>query len=404
MTSLRRSAAILIAGVPLALWGQAARAAFEDLCEATTVAASLTSVLQRAGAQASASGQGQSRASLRGDLTATLAPSPGEGVDAQLFAHLRFGLGRGVTLQPTYSSSPNTLAFQPAEGDGTRRSYAIVAQAWGQLGVPLPAGDAVAAATQRLEFNLGKIDPFVFFDQNAVADDESTRFMNNVLVHNPLLDSGGDVGADRYGFAPGLRAAWQWRRAASWHGGLSLGIFGTGDTGDVSRALGRPFVIVQGELSSDASGQAGTVRVYAWTNPRASGIDGSPRGHRGWGVSADRQAGERWRLFGRYGRRTGGQDRFDRALTLGAEWTGAARGGALGAALAWLPTGEAWRLAANADTATAASGAERVAELYYRHAINEHVELSPDVQWIWRPAGRPSASFAVLGLRARLAF
>ena len=73
-----------------------------------------------------------------------------------------------------------------------------MAQAWYQLEVPFTERNVLRKTT----FTVGKIDPFVFFDQNAIADDETRRFANNVFVHNPLLDSGGDVGADRFGFAP----------------------------------------------------------------------------------------------------------------------------------------------------------------------------------------------------------
>ena len=39
-----------------------------------------------------------------------------------------------------------------------------------------------------------------------MAGDEGAQFLNNVFVHNPLLDSGGDIAADAYGFAPGVWA------------------------------------------------------------------------------------------------------------------------------------------------------------------------------------------------------
>ena len=76
----------------------------------------------------------------------------------------------------------------------------------------------------RLELTIGKIDLFGFFDQNAVASDEATQFLNNVFVHNPLLDSGGDIAADAYGFAPGVRAGYYAvRERFNW--GASLGLF-----------------------------------------------------------------------------------------------------------------------------------------------------------------------------------
>ena len=46
-----------------------------------------------------------------------------------------------------------------------------------------------------------------------------------------------------------------------------------------------------------------------------------------------------------------------------------------------------------------------MAELYYRFRLNEHLTLTPDLQWIQRPAARGSASdVKAVGLRAALGF
>ena len=163
---------------------------------------SVAAVLQQVNAGGTDSGRRQGRASYRGELTGLL-PLAGIGESAgSLFGHVRFGQGAGVTTRPTYTGSVNSLAFAAAP----EASFAILAQLYYQLDIAPAAGRD--AATNRFELAVGKIDPFAFFDQNAVADDESTAFLNNVFVHNPLLDSGGDLGADRYGFTPGIRAAW----------------------------------------------------------------------------------------------------------------------------------------------------------------------------------------------------
>jgi carbohydrate-selective porin OprB len=99
-----------------------------------------------------------------------------------------------------------------------------------------------------------------------------------------------------------------------------------------------------------------------------------------------------------------------RALTLGAEIGGSSWGrapDAVGFATAFLRTSREYR-DATADTTLAgyaASGTERIAELYYRWRISEHFDLTPDLQWIRRPGGDASASDAfVVGVRGRLGF
>jgi hypothetical protein len=84
----------------------------------------------------------------------------------------------------------------------------LLAQAWYQATIPLPLGGFKPASKQSLEVTVGKMDPFVFFDQNAAAGDEARQFLNSVFVHNPLLDAGGDIGVDANGFAPLRSRCW----------------------------------------------------------------------------------------------------------------------------------------------------------------------------------------------------
>ena len=101
---------------------------------------------------------------------------------------------------------------------------------------------------------------------------------------------------------------------------------------------------------------------------------------------------------------------FNDALTAGFEHGGRAWGrghDAIGLALGSLGTSSAWR-AATADgtlAGHAASGHERIADLYYRMRVNEHIALSPDLQWIQRPGGDPAGRHVrVFGVRASEGF
>jgi len=377
--------------------------------EGIDVGGSLTGVVQQVDRHGTATGERESRASYRGDVTVTMPGGEMGGAEGRIFAHFRFGQGSGVSLRPTYTSTPNTTAFQTAASPDD--AYAIVAQAWYRLTVPLPSRDLGAEVRERLEFTAGKIDPFLFFDQNAAADDETVRFMNNAFVHNPLLDSGGDVGADAYGFAPGLRIAYVSERNKPDTWGASLGVFGSGPGADFTDSPGDPFVIAQLEATHRfAEGQPGTYRVYAWRNGRASDFGGTVERHSGWGVSADQRIGDALTLFTRFGGEFRGRVRFDRALTLGAEIGGDYWGratDALGLAAGLLRTSGAYRDATADGTLAgyAASGTERIAEIYYRWRLNDRFDLTPDVQWIRRPGGDASASDVFVGaLRARVGF
>ena len=383
--------------------------------EGITVGASLTSVVQKVGADGAASGAGESRANYRGDVSVSLPGGKMGDVEGKIFAHFRLGQGTGVSLRPTYTSTVNTTAFQTAVGADD--SFAIMAQGWYQLAVPLPRDGIKANSRESLNLTFGKIDPFVFFDQNAAADDESVRFMNNVFVHNPLLDSGGGVRADAYGFAPGAIAQYgnSHEKGSEW--GLSLGVFGSGPGANFSSSLAGPFVIAQAQTATRLNYLPGNYRAYLWHNGRGAGYDGIERRHSGVGLSADQKVTDDLTLFARYGHQLKGQVRFDRALTLGTELSGSSWGRAadsFGVALGALRTSNDFRkdsltLDVNndgtADFGYQAGGWEKQFELYYRFKVNSRFELSPDLQLVQRPAADGAGgTIKVFGLRAKVGF
>jgi hypothetical protein len=388
-----------------------------EALEGITVGASLTGVMQKVGAAHTASGADEPRANYRGDISVTLPSGEMGDTEGKIFAHFRFGQGSGIGLRPTYTSGANTTAFQTSAGSDD--SFGILAQAWYQLKIPLMDGGLKANAREHLHLTAGKIDPFVFFDQNGAADDESAKFMNNAFVHNPLLDSGGDIRADAYGFAPGLIAQYvnEKQKGSEW--GLSLGMFGSGPGTNFSGSLAMPFVIAQAETNARFNYLPGTYRAYLWHNGRGRGAtyDQIERKHAGIGFSADQKITDDVTLFGRYGHQLKGQVRFDRALTLGAELAGSPWGRAadsLGLALGALRTSANFRRDSltidadadgNADFGYQASGAEKQLELYYRFKLNSHVELTPDFQLIRQPGGNAAAPMVkVFGLRAKVGF
>jgi hypothetical protein len=373
--------------------------------EGISVGASLVGVAQKVSRGGTASGDPESRANYRGDISVTLPVGSMGDTDGKLFAHVRFGQGTGVALRPTYTSAVNTTAFETNAGPDD--SFAILAQAWYQLSMPL-GGGSKANAREHLHFTIGKIDPFVFFDQNSAADDESAKFLNNVFVHNPLLDSGGDIGADAYGFAPGAIVQYEnnAEKGAEW--AVSLGAFGSGPGANFSGNLSNPFVIAQIEKAARISFLPGSYRLYGWTNGRAEGYDGLAQRHGGFGISVDQKITDDVTLFGRYGHHTSGKVTFDRALTVGAELDGTPWGrgaDAVGLAFGSLRTSADYRNDSLAVAGYEASGNERQVELYYRYKLNKAVELTPDLQWIRRPGGNASAdAVKVAGLRAKLGF
>lgn len=381
------------------------------------VEGSVTGVVQSVGSGASASGVRETRANYRGDIEVTLPAGEWGDTSGKAFAHVRFGQGSGVGLRPTYTSTPNPVGFEVSGVNNPDSSFAVLAQGWYQLDIPLPRSRSTQAATQRARVTVGKIDMFGFFDGNAIADDETTRFQNNAFVHNPLLDSGGGIAADAYGFAPGaiLQYIDESDKSAGWT--YSLGVFGAGQGANFSGSMGKPLAIAQIETTRRIGFLPGTYRVYAWTNGQAGGYLGQAQRQQGMGLSIDQQVSDELTLFARWGRLTKGQPRFDTALTAGAELSGNVWGrgsDALGVAWGSLRTAKDFgRYSAtvdadgdgHADWGYRASGAETLAELYYRWDLGNGLQLTPSFQWIRRPGGDGTASAVrVLGARAQWAF
>ena len=387
-----------------------------EALEGITVGASLTGVVQQVAAGSTASGADETRANYRGDISVTLPGGEMGDTEGKIFGHFRFGQGNGVGLRPTYTSTANTTAFTVASVPADD-SFGILAQAWYQLAIPLMDDGRKANAREHIYVTAGKIDPFVFFDQNAAADDESARFMNNAFVHNPLLDSGGDIGADAYGFAPGAIVQYVNTREKGAEWGLSLGAFGSGPGANFTGSVDGPFVIAQFETAARINYLSGNYRAYLWKNGRGAGYDGVERTHSGIGFSVDQKVTDELTLFGRYGRQLSGKLRFDRALTVGAElagtpWARAADG--LGVAFGSLRTSNDFRTDSQVDAdgdgiaelvGYQAGGAEAQTEIYYRFKVNSHVEISPNLQWIRSPGGDgTAATIKVAGLRAKVGF
>lgn len=379
-----------------------------EALEGIAVGASLTSVVQKVGAGHTATGVDETRANYRGDISVSLPGGEIGNSTGKIFTHFRFGQGNGLGLRPTYTSTANTTAFEvgstPADD-----SFGILAQAWYQLTIPLTGEDGSKAnAREHLHLTAGKIDPFVFFDQNAAADDESARFMNNAFVHNPLLDSGGDVRADAYGFAPGLIAQYVNERQKGGEWALSLGVFGSGAGANFTGSLSGPLVIAQAETAARFNYLPGNYRAYLWNQGRGMGYDGIERKHAGIGVSVDQKVSDDIVVFGRYGRQLKGQVRFDRALTLGGELAGNAWGRAadgVGLAFGSLRTSNNYLADSLAIDGYQAGGSEKQSELYYRFKLNRHVDVSPNFQWVRNPGGdSTAATVKVVGLRAKVGF
>lgn len=357
-----------------------------EVFDGISVGASLLMVAQKADGGATDKTQFSSRADIEVEL-----PMGELGqAEGRLFAHFRAGDGDGV----------DTGAFATSNATVFNFNQPVLMQAWYQLDIPV---GAAGGNLSRVEMTVGKIDPFGFFDGNGIADDESEQFLNLAFIHNPLLDAGGDIGVGEHGASPGLRVAYIGDVNGGNNWAVSLGLFGAGEGADFADTFEDPLAIAQVEyVGKTFGGLSGGYRLYGWSNANSESFAGERQRHSGLGLSLDQQVSEHVTLFSRLGKSTGGDVAFDTAATLGAELGGGLWGRAddrLGVAWGWLDTSGEYQ----ADTGF--DEAENHFEIYYKWQLNEHVSLTPDIQWIKNPAGDGAADdVTVVGLRAKAAF
>lgn len=358
----------------------------------------------------SASGN-DSELNYRGDFAVTLPAGDLGNASGKFFAHIRAGQGLGLENPNGAFSSINGTSFQ-RPGAETSDSTLLLAEAWYQLDIPMPFGGNPGLSKQHLEFNIGKIDPFVFFDQNNGSDDETRNFINQSLIHNPLLDTGGDIGADEFGFTPGLRVAYVDESKAPASYTYSVGVFGSGKGASFEDSLSSPFVIAQIETEQNLlMGYKGGYRLYYWHNGRGVDFDELESTHSGLGFSFDQRIADYMTLLGRYGYQVDGRVAFDKALTLGLELGGSywKRGAdALGIAFGQLTISDEFAqqsVILDNGNIYLPSGSERLFEVYYRYHFNNTVETTLNWQHIVDPGGNQNQSaINAAGLKLQLNF
>ena len=390
--------------------------------EGIKATAALATVIQGTSGLPSGTADAGTQLNYRADVTVELPLEPIGDIEQKLFGGFRIGQGQGLNTAFArlgyFASAPNALAFR-ASGANPDDSVVILGQAWYQATIPLPVGGFKPNSREKLEITFGKMDIFGFFDQNVAAGDEAKQYLNSVFVHNPLLDAGGEAGVDANGFQPGFIAAYvnETDKTQAWR--LSVGAFGAGDYGsNYQKSFNSPLYMAQAETQLKLfGGLTGHYRAYTWTRSQAVDFNGTTARHTGIGFSVDQRVDDGITLFGRYGNLVQGEAPFNQAVSVGAEFNGSYWGrGAdtLGIGGAWLQAGSAYENSnpeidingdGIADFSFIPSGAETVAEIYYRYHISPQFELSPDFQWLTQGGANPDAKSAyVFGLRANIVY
>jgi len=135
---------------------------------------------------------------------------------------------------------------------------------------------------QRLLLTAGRVDLTAFFDHNAVANDESSQFLSDPLVNNPMLGLSENGAGLAAGYDPrnGFPAKFGYQQSSSSATNLSDSLFYLAEVGK----LFNPFDLGEGNY-----------RLW-YRKDNSSGVDRTAQG-----LSIDQRVSPIATLFGRYG-------------------------------------------------------------------------------------------------------
>jgi hypothetical protein len=235
--------------------------------------------------------------------------------------------------------------------------------------------------TKRLQLVAGKIDITNYFDQNAVANDETTQFLTGAFVNNAVLQNPAN--------GPGVSLLWDEKKGIR----LRAAVQKPNNTG--FRVSERLYGIAQAEtLMHWFYGREGNYR--AWGRVNGNTEDDNV----GFGISFDQLVWPEWTTFARYGV---GEPSVRDLLGKWAWSTGVEK-------RALLP----YRLKdvgaiALGQQKGPSKGRELIAETYYRILFSDHFSSTLNLQWLAGSGGDVNSvnetdNAWLIGLRSQIDF
>ncbi|HPT06633.1 MAG TPA: carbohydrate porin [Candidatus Omnitrophota bacterium] len=311
------------------------------------------------------------------------------------FLHLEAGQGAGLEDDLTLYSNVN----RDADNDNTVR----VTEFWYEQGF----FKGKAAVT------FGKLDPTAYFDNNEVANDETTQFLGRLFRNSATIEFPDNSAGIRTAYMP-----YEWLE-------LGYGVFdGNSDWEKIGDNL---FNIGQATFKTHLFNKEGTYRFLGWNNNvyHTTWLDTekTKESSYGFGLSFDQKVTDSITAFCRYGWQnpevynpdimaTGDLNySLEHSWSAGFQVEGKPWGRekdvfafAVGQAIAskdYKQAGEGLDPARKAKP-------EGHLETYYRIHVNDHLSISPDFQYIWNPFGKDiaddTAGIFIGGMRAQVDF
>jgi carbohydrate-selective porin OprB len=191
---------------------------------------------------------------------------------------------------------------------------------------------------------------------------------------------------------------------------IDLGVGVADATGSWEGIDKNPFVIGEVAFKPTIGGRQGNYRFYGWLNGKdhTEWKDATKTKERniGFGLSFDQALSDAITAFARYGRQDQKVAQVDQAWSAGLELSGGLYGrekDALGMAYGMALLGKDYEEVTQAGGTLI--GDEQHAEIYYRWHVHDHLEISPNVQWVRNINGESAhGDVWAFGVRAHASF
>lgn len=316
-------------------------------------------------------------------------------INGKAFLHLEAGQGAGLEDDLTLYSNVN----RDADNDNNVR----VTEFWYEQGL----------FKDKAVVTFGKLDPTAYFDNNEVANDETTQFLGRLFRNSATIEFPDNTFGVRIAYMP-----YEWLE-------LGYGVFdGNSDWEKIGDNL---FNVGQVAFKTNFFKKAGNYRFLGWNNnvyhTKWLDTEKTKESAFGFGLSFDQKVTDIITAFCRYGwqnPRVYNPDILatgDLNYSLGHSWSAGFQvegkpwgrekdvfAFAVGQAIA----SKDYKKAGEALDPARRARPEGHLEAYYRIHINDHVSLSPDLQYIWNPFGKDiiddTAGIFIGGMRAQVDF
>ena len=311
-------------------------------------------------------------------------------VGGKAFLHLEAGKGNGLEDDLTLYSNVNR--------DADNEENVHLTELWYEQGL----------FKDRALITFGKLDPTAYFDNNEVANDETTQFLGRIFRNSPTLEFPDNTAGIRLAYMP-----LEWLE-------LGYGVFDANS--DWEKIGDNLFNIAQVTFKTNLFNLAGNYRFYGWSNnayhTKWTDASRTKEASYGFGLSFDQKVSDIATAFLRYGWQdpkvynpeiTATGDLYyslEQSWSAGLEFEGRPWGrekDVFAFAVGQVVPSDDYKKARGRIAKT-----EGHFETYYRIHVNDYLSISPDFQYIWNPFGKDVADdtsgIFVGGMRAQVDF